>query len=308
VEQARWLDRARRLGPLQYSALGARVLEPPSGELAQWVADFLDRRWVEEGEPDPFTAVVVSGDDGILAREILGLGPLCLSALRYVMVNLGGLATFEGAARFLPLEEPAFLFPSGPPSGGGPGDFDTDADDRLPPAAGIGPLVTYLSEMPMLSIPEWSVAIVAIECLSRLASDRLEWRDGQWLEIRMAAAASGNSLVEVAVPLARDRGPRPVPGGSPPPVSVSGGARFAVLTGAVAWLQSALRTAPAGTLAVVDRWTQATEPLEAGPTPPPLALDQLRRVRDPIGGRDACPEPLAAPGPADLSVVYWRIG
>lgn len=300
VEAPHWLDRARRLGPLQYSALGPRVLEPPqpAEALASWLVDFLDRVWEGEGRPDPFTAVVVSGDDGTLARAVLQLGPRCLTALRYVLVNPQGSAgTAQAAGRLLPLEEPAFLFPAGPAFGSTLEDLDADPDDLPPPAAGIGPLVTYLTGMPT---PGDTVAVAAIEVLNRLPSDRLEWRDGRWLEIRMAAAAGGEGLVEIAVPLS-PQDPRALRGADPPE-----GARFAVLTGAVAWLQGALRSAPDGILAVVDRWSIDTGPIDTGPiepgADPPLALDQLARVREPLAG----PDPL--PGREGVSAVYWRIG
>ncbi|MBV9659973.1 MAG: hypothetical protein JO337_02330 [Acidimicrobiales bacterium] len=307
AQQSTWLERARRLGPLQYSALGPRLLQPPSPGVAGWLADFLDCQWEQHGRPDPLTAAVVSGDDGALAREVLRLGPACLSSLRYILVDpvVGPdrAARAETAARLLPLENPAFLFPSGRPPILADG-LDADEEDPFPPATGIGPLTARLSGLPTLSIPGSVVVVVAIDALSRLASDRVEWRGGQWLEVRLAAAAGGG-LVDVTVPLVHNQTNWQVP---VDPGSLPDGARFALLTGAVAWLRAALATAPDGGLAVVDRWTVNTRPLESPydeAVPPALGLDQLRRVREPL--RPA-PEPLVAPAPPGLSVVSWRIG
>ncbi len=109
------LERARRLGPLPYSALGAGPPAPTPGplstessQLAEWMASAIDDWWFALGRPDPYKVVEVGAGDGSRAAQVLGLGPECLNALRYVLVDEG----FRDAqAGHLPLESPAFLFP-----------------------------------------------------------------------------------------------------------------------------------------------------------------------------------------------------
>jgi hypothetical protein len=79
--------------------------------------------------------------------------------------------------------------------------------------------------------------------------------------------------------------------------------RVAVLTGAVAWLRSALRRQPGGIMAVIDRWTLTTEPMSCPSAVPALPLDQMRQVRVPRH-----PRPQPVPGGTGLAVVTWRIG
>ncbi len=142
--------------------------------------------------------------------------------------------------------------------------------------------------------------MIAISWLSRLPSDRVEWRDGRWWEIRLASAGGG--LVEMPVPLVDvdlggTRGQvwrRAVPA-SPPE-----GARYAVLAAASDWISGAFRVAEAGILAIVDSWTAATEPIGSD-SRPPMALDQFSPLRRPI---DPSPHALFE----GLSVVSWRLG
>jgi hypothetical protein len=244
--------------------------------VAEWIAGAIDRWWHEAGRPDPYPVVEVGAGDGTRAARVLGLGPECLNALRYILV--GSL----GAELVLPVEAPAFLFP--------PRESD-DPDETPPPATGFGPIVTSLDDLPRLS----GVATVfAVDWVSRLPSDRVEWREGHWHEVRLAAA--GEKLAEVLVPLDAGRHatldalvPRPPEGG-----------RFALLVRASDWVGSALRSAESGVLAVVDRWTEATEPSGPGEAPA-LAVDQLSRLRRP---RNPAPEP-ALPG---RGVVTWGLG
>lgn len=271
------LSRARRLGPLPYSEL------PPSGpwlagaELAEWEADAADRIWLDLGRPDPYPLVEVGAGDGSRARAVLELGPQCLTALRLVLVEPG---MEEDHGRLLPVDPPAFLFPAGAP--------DPDDPEAGPlPATGLGPLVTSVPDLPVLEGP---ATIVVMGWLSRLPSDRFEWRDGQWWEVRLAAADSGD-LVDMLVPRESEGAPVPTAG-------ARSGARVARLSGAVDWLGTALRTATSGVLAVVDRWTAATEPVQESAS---LSLDQLAAVRIPV---DASPVELQD----GLSVVRWRLG
>lgn len=331
--QGEWRERARRLGPLRYSSLGTRPLQPPPVETARWLAGFLDAWWEQHGCPDPCTVAVVSGDDGTLAGAVRALRPACLAALRYVLVDpTANAAPAAAAARGLALEDPAFMFPPGPVGSPGapapagrpgprgspgppaspgpagralPGAGSDDDDEPLPPASGVGPLFTHLREIPEPPGPEPSLAVVAIGALSAMPADRVERRGGRgggWREIRLAAAGDDEDLVEVAVALPAEREGElgewaAAAGGFPE------GARYAVLGGARAWLRDVLRRFPRATVAVVDRWTCTTEPVEPGTEAvPPLALDQLRLAGEPSYG---VPPVEVATG---LSVVAWRAG
>jgi Putative S-adenosyl-L-methionine-dependent methyltransferase len=292
------LEQARRLGPLPYSVLGAGPPAPPhrslstaSPGLAEWMAGAIDEWWDALGRPDPYKVVEVGAGDGSRAAQVLASGPQCLNALRYVLVDEG----FRDAqAGHLPLESPAFLFPGGSDD---PDEFDLEWGQRVPAATGMGPLVTSLEELPAL---QGDGAVIAIAWLSRLPSDRVEWRDGRWWEIRLASAGGG--LVELPVPLvdgdlggARGQVWRQAVPASPPE-----GARYAVLAAASGWISGALRVAEAGVLAAIDSWTAATEPLEPDGRPA-MALDQFSPLRRPI---DPSPEELFE----GLSVVSWRLG
>lgn len=262
--------------------------------VSSWLVDALDRWWLAEHRPDPYTVVVVSGDDGSLARSVLESGPDCMAALRYVLVDPSGPpAAPPGMTAALSLEEPAYLLPSAP---GG-----MDPDEPFTPAAGVGPLVTYLSGIPVVSDPVTGGssrapgALVAIDVLGRMPAERVEWRDGCWWELRLVATEDADGLLEVAVPLA--------PGADsllPPSPAVG---RYSLHTGARAWLRDTLGGAPRGVLAVVDHWTVTTEPIgaESGAVAFPLALDQLAAVDEPTS---RSPEPVAA----GLEVVTWRVG
>jgi hypothetical protein len=80
------------------------------------------------------------------------------------------------------------------------------------------------------------------------------------------------------------------------------GSRFAILVGASAWMAAALSAAPSGALAVVDRWSRRTEPLDSV-EPPALAIDQMGRRLHPL---DPDPDPVGFAG--QLSSVTWSLG
>lgn len=288
-DAAGWLARARRSGSLRYSDLGERLVRRPSPveELAAWLVDSVDDWWRSAGRPDPFTVVVDSGDDGTLARRFLQLGPECLPCLRYVLVHPDPVP--PAMASLLGLEEPAYLFPVVAPGGERAGSLGVlqgvGEGEDAEVATGVGPLVTRVAGLP--AVPG-SVAVVALSILSRLPSDRLDYRDGRWAEVRLAATADGE-LVEVTTPLSAES--------RPPVIRDPAPGRYAVLTGALAWLREALSSDLEGVVAVVDDWSVATGPL-TGDEVPPLALDQLARVRPPVRPR---PEPVAG----DLAVVTW---
>ncbi len=329
--EGRWLDsagwpvRARRLGPLRYSDLGRRALEivAPSEvvPLARWLSRFADTCWERAGRPDPWTLVVVSGDNGSLARALLDLEPRCGPALRYVLVDPDRAVPEVGAgppadmARRVPLENPAFLYPVAAEDQGAEagGEYDgeyLDAGER-PVARGVGPLATFLTERPDLG--ERDGAVVAIGVLSRLPFDLYEHDGERWRELRLAAGPEGSGTQEVAVELPPGTTvaapPGPAPGHEP--------ARYRDPTGATAWLRTVLAGSSGGRLAVVDDWApdpvaspsvapgpsaSASPSVAPGPSASPLHLRPLGLVREPeVPG----PEPVAG---TSLSVVTWRLG
>ena len=291
LESSEWLARARRLGPLPCSYLGRRRLSAPPAEavapLAGWLSAWLDRSWEEAGRPDPFTAVVVSGDQGGLAAQLLAGSPRCAPALRYVVVDPDreGMEPPAELVRSVRLEEPAFLYPAsarpdeeadsraeGPP----PDEFDLE---ERPPARGIGPLTTFLHEVPVLGEGEGTV--VAVEVLSRLAYDLYEQGTDGWQEVRLAAG--DDELVEMVVPAPPD---------GPPHQAATGADRWRHQTGAAGWLRRILPLAAGGRVAVVDRWGE----------PDGLDLEQLRQVRQPLDDR------LGVVAGTPWSVIAWRLG
>ena len=278
------VEQARRLGPLPYSARGPnpRPELPPEGDLAGWLVDAVDRYWMELGRPDPITLVEVGAGDGTRAAAFLGVGPQCLTALRYVLVEDDAHLRHQHAT-YLPIESPVFVL--GPVEGG-------DDEEPVRPVTGIGPLITSLGEPPVV---DGAAVVVAIGWLSRQPSDRLEWRDGRWWEVRLSAA--GDELSELLVPLDDERSgvadrlaeqPR------------RDGARYALLGPAREWLTQTLRVAEVGRLVVVDRWSEVTSVLATGEVPP-LALDQLSAVRRPV---DQAPVEIFP----EMAVVSWRLG
>lgn len=290
AESEEWIPRARRLGPLRYSDLGRRVLAPvppaAAGGVGGWVASQADRWWEAAGYPDPFTLVVVSGDDGPLAAAVLQAGPKCAAALRYVVVNPDVEGRTEPPPRLVQLvalEDPVFLFPSRRRDGADPGEWDDvdDLDDPAdrPPARGIGPLATFLTGVPALG--EGDGAVIAVEVLSRLPYDLYEWGEGGWRELRVAA--DGDELREMALPVGDES--------LGLPEAAVAGERWARQTGAADWLRRGVPSAKAVHLAVVDDWGR----------PGGVDLDQMRPVREPLD-----PEPVPIDG-TPFSAVTWRL-
>jgi hypothetical protein len=297
VESSDWLSRARRLGPLRYSDLGRRVFEPVPDvaieRLAAHVSERADAWWEAAGFPDPFTLVVVSGDDGRLAAAVLNAELKCATALRYVVVNPDVEGRTEPPARLVELvalEDPVFLYPARrrPPVDALESDEyldDDDLDDPLqrPPARSIGPLATFLTGVPALS--EGDGALVAIGILSRLPFDLYEWGDGGWSEVRVAA--DGDELREMALPVADESA------GLPDIVATAAhpAPRWARQTGAADWLRRVVPSAKATYLTVIDEWSG----------PEGVDLDQLRPIREPLDGD---PVPV---GGTPYSAVTWRL-
>ncbi len=288
------MEQARRLGPLPYSAAGGDPAPdlPPAADLAGALAELVDRLWYDLGRPDPCTLVEAGAGDGTRMRALLEIGPECLTALRCVLVEHDPALRHHHPA-LLSIEAPALVL--GPV--GRPGRDDAD-DEAEQDGGGIGPLVTSLGDLPVVEGP---AIVVAVGYASALASDRLEWRDGRWGEIRLAAAPGSEHLREVAVPL---DGPRAAAADAlvdrdRDGVAPTEGARVAVQRAAVEWLTQALRVAEDGWLAVIDRWSPVTTPLPPGEVPP-LALDQLASVRKPL---QAAPAAFFPP----FSLVLWRL-
>jgi hypothetical protein len=285
------LERARRQGPLPYSSLPVgRPAAVRAEPLAEWMVDAVDGWWQELGGPDPFTLVEIGAGDGERAAAVLARGPHCLTALRYVLVEDDAAQRAQHGSR-LPIESPILVLgPVGHPDG-----EDPDAESGAPPRiAGIGPLVTSLAEPPVIAGPG---VVVAVGPVSRLPSDRFEWHDSSWWDVRLAAD-DGDHLVELRVPMESQQATwtDALIG----PAVRQDGARYARLDAARGWLAAALRITTEGWLAVVDRWSPITGPLEPGEDPP-LALDQLRAVKRPL---EPAPEPVFSP----MSVVTWRLG
>lgn len=281
-------ERARRLGPVPYSALGPTpgLVLPPPEELGPWTSDTIDEIWFSEGRPDPFIYVEVGAGDGRRARELLALGPACLDALRVVLVEPDRTLR-ERHAEHLSIEAPALIL--------GPVAPSDDPDEGSRPLPGIGPLVTSLAELPTLSTSSAGV-VIAYGWLSRQPSDRYEWRDGTWWEIRLGVVPPADlALTEIAVPVSGERG-RVMD-------ELAGdrfeAARYADPVGGVAWLKGALGSAETGWLLAVDRWTAKMEPL-GDDRPAPVPLEPLASIRQPVSG--------PSPSVTHLQVVRWRLG
>lgn len=302
---ARIAARARRFGPLPwsvfmeaalydpeggfYSAGGAAgrrgdfVTSPEIGPLfAEVMAKALDGWWVELDHPDPFVVVEAAAGAGTLARDILAARPACAPALRYVLVERSA-ALREAQAGGLPLELPAFVLGPSAPSG-------TDSDDEsVRYIPGRGPMVTSLAELPALTI---AGVVLANELLDNLAVDLLEYRDGVWQEVLVAAAGESDELLEVLVPapadLAEDAD-RSVGGAQ----FLPDGARVPVQRAASVWLRQALSLLEDGRVVVID-YADATPSLAGQPW-----QNWLRTFRHHQPGGP----PLELPGSQDITCV-----
>ena len=78
----------------------------------------------------------------------------------------------------LALELPAFVLGPAAPDGT---DADDDSVHTLP---GRGPMASSLGELPATG---FTGVVFANELLDNLAFDLVEWRDGAWQEVRVAA-------------------------------------------------------------------------------------------------------------------------
>lgn len=281
------------------------------------LARALDAWWAEAGRPDPFVVVEAGAGAGTLARHVLGAGPACAPALRYVLVERSqGLRARQAAG--LPLERPAAVL--GPVGSGddGPGD---DAASTL----GTGPLATSLPDLPA---QPFAGVVLANELLDNLPFLLLERRSGGWEEVRVGWAADGP--VEVAVPAAARLGAE---ADALAPGAPDGG-RVPLQHEAGRWLRRALSVVERGRVVVVDyadttgslagrpwrEWVRTYaghhrggHPLErpgAQDVTCEVAVDQLGRVRAPSADRSQA-EFLEAHGIgelADAARAGWRAG
>ena len=336
--------RARRFGPLPWSVFmdaalyddaagfylsggqagrrGDFVTSPELGPLfAAVVARALDTWWEDLGRPDPFLVVEAGAGSGTLARDVLAAGPVCGPALRYLLVERSPRLREAQIGR-LRLELPAFVLGPAAPDGT---DADDDAVHTLP---GRGPMASSLGELPGAG---FTGIIIANELLDNLAFDLLEWRQGEWQEVRVAASGpNGPGLVETLIP-------------SPPELSrrasglaagcrLAEGARLPIQTAAARWVRRALSLIEQGRLVLFDyaapsavlacsapaSWLKTFRLHQAGG--PPLeavgsqditsvvATDQLAAVHPPSSDRSQA-EWLAANGIAELTAAaraIWR--
>lgn len=302
---ARIAGRARRFGSIPWSAFMEAALYDPDGGFYQAggqagrggdfvtspelgplfataCARALDQCWEDLRYPDPFVVVEAAAGVGTLARDILAAGPACAPALRYVLVERSA-ALRAAQSAHVPIELPAFVL--GPAAANA-----EDPDDESHSAVGIGPLVTALEELPALPVAN---VVLANELLDNLPVDLLEYRDGRWQEVRVAAAeATGDELVEVLVPA-----PAPVAAESDRLAGAGGapreGARIPRQAAAAEWVRQALATVAAGRVIVID-YAEATAALARTPW-----LEWLRTFRQ----HRANFPPLQAPGTQDITCV-----
>lgn len=335
----RWRAMAARLGPLAYSQLGVRAVPAPEPleAVARWLSMRLDTWWDQDGRPDPWTVVVVSGDDGSLARRVLDTRPECSEALRYVIVDPAMadsvVSTRARVGAKVALEEPESLYPVGDPSSadGAPvlvprlGAFQScypGTEDAVL-ARGVGPLVSVMGDIPAASSAAGGVdgnqsgAVVAISVLGAQAFDLYTASGASpgddaaeagpvraWSEVRLAVSASVTPATsDLPIPVAPDSEP-----GELADVEAEGGDAIAIHVGAVEWLRRALHGAPPGRLVAVEEWSDTAVRLTADraatlggfwATPPrSVSLCQLARVRRPDS---TSPVPVAA----NLCAVTW---
>jgi len=333
---SRIASRARRFGPLRWSQFMEASLYDPDGGFYQTggragrtgdfvtspelgplfacgVAQALDRHWDELDRPDPFVVVEGAAGAGTLARDVLAAQPACSSALRYVLVERSARLRQAQAER-LTLEHPALVLgPSRPTR-------DPD-DDRASLVPGSGPLVTSLAELPAFPI---TGVVLANELLDNLAVDLLEWRDGRWQEVLVAAAGERGAspeddlLVELLVPASPERAAQadrlvaqadrlsapgdrlfvpPPPLGAPRPPGhgpLAEGARIPLQDAARHWVEQARALVEDGRLIVID-YADTTAALAAAPP-----AKWLRTFRN----HEAAPFPiLKNPGGQDITCV-----
>lgn len=258
---------------------GDFITSPEVGPLfGAVVARWLDARWEELGRPDPYVVVEAGAGRGALAISVLAAQPVCASALRYVLVERSA-ALRRAQGEHLSLSHPAEVL--------GP---DGDVEDGIEsPAAGSGPLVCSLEDLPVERVDG---AVIANELLDNIPfrlfqKSADEARDDGWQEVRVTIDAG--QLVELLVPADDDIAERLhalAPDARP-------GARVPLQDGALGWVRSALDVLRSGSVLVIDYAAPTTASLADRPVE-----EWLRTYRDHQRGG----APLDAPGTQDVTV------
>lgn len=258
---------------------GDFITSPEVGPLFGTVlARYLDSRWEELGRPDPFVVVEAGAGRGALAIAVMAARPTCAPALRYVLVERS--AVLRGAqSEHLALSHPFDVL-------GPAGDEDVPS-----PAAGTGPLVCSLPDLPAEPVDGVVIANELLDNLPfrlfrrghRSASDPTE----RWEEVRVAPETG--RLVELCVPAADEDAARLdvlAPDARP-------GARVPLQERAADWLRSALAVLRSGSVLVVDYARATTAEMAERPVD-----DWIRTYRD----HDRGVGPLDAVGDQDITV------
>lgn len=242
------------------------------------VARALDAEWYRLGRPDPFVLIEVGAGRGALARAVLGAGPACSVALRYVCVERSARLR-SGIEVLLPVEPAATVLGLVAP-GAGAGVDDGDDDVVV---AGRGPSVTVLDDVPAMAM---TGMVLANELLDNLPFRLLERGDRGWLEV-FVGSGDGDDFVEVLVEAPAETAA--IADRLAPRAPI--GARIPVQAVAGEWLAGALSVLAAGRLVVID-YADTTASLAARPW-----SDWLRTYR----GQGRGGAPLDDPGAQDLT-------
>lgn len=237
--------------------------------LARW----LDVRWEELGRPDPYVVVEAGAGRGALAIAVLAAGPICAAALRYVLVERSTVLR-RAQARHLALADPAEVL-------GPTGDVD---EGTVSPAAGTGPLVCSLLDLPAAAIDG---VVIANELLDNVPFRLFERADDSWSEVRVTVDAG--RFVELLVPADLDLAAHL---DLLAPDSRSA-ARVPWQQGAAEWLRAAIDVVRTGSVLVVDYAASTTSSLADRPQ-----HEWLRTYR----GHERGGSPLDAPGTQDITV------
>jgi SAM-dependent MidA family methyltransferase len=249
------------------------ITSPEVGSLfGACIARALDRMWHALGAPDPFLVVEAGAGNGRLARDVLRAGPECLRALRYVLVERSGELRAAQRER-LPLE----------PADEALGPFARRRGEDAPvPAAGAGPVLAALDELPALTVD--GVVVLANELLDNLPFGIARFDGERWSEMRVAFDGDRFSLL--AVPF----------DGAPPSVSVPAGTTVPIARGIVEWFRACDELVRRGYVVVIDYMVDATDL----PT-----RSWLRTYRDHERGR----APEVEPGTQDITadVVFEQL-
>jgi SAM-dependent MidA family methyltransferase len=167
---------------------GDFITSPEVGSLfGACVARAIDRMWIDLGEPDPFLVVEAGAGNGRLARDVLRAQPLCVRALRYVLVERSSVLSAR-QRELLELE----------PADEALGPFVRQrSDDQPVPQQSAGPVVAALGELPAIEAD--GAVVLANELLDNLPFGIGEWDGNRWLEVRVGVDDAGD-FFEVIVP------------------------------------------------------------------------------------------------------------